>query len=159
MVLPLLLLLLPPPPPPPSPPSPGVPGPPTQPEVVAWGENGVTIATSLPKLGSGIELYLTVTSVLNGSEVTTHSTALSGQVEGRRIEVAVPNVTYHRWLQFQASASNYLGSSRSSSLSLPGGWGRGGEGSVWGGGFLVGWWCDGVVVWQCDGVLGDGVMV
>lgn len=104
------------------PPLPGVPGPPTQPQVVAWGENSVIIVTSLQKLGSGTDLYLTVTSVLNGSELTRHSTALPGQREGRRIEVVVPHVTYHRSLQFLASASNYLGPSRNSSLSLPGGW-------------------------------------
>lgn len=106
----------------------GVPSPPSRPRITSWKEGCATIAANLSKFGSRSDFSLGYILVLNGTQVrTVVGIEFHGNYTlGERVEIAVVNVTYMGDWQFAMLASDYLGYSLPSELSLRGkftGWG------------------------------------
>ena len=100
----------------------GVPSPPTAPQIISWREDSVTISTSVQKFGSEFDFLLNSVLVLNGTVVSTEvGTSLPGNyTRGEEVELQMRNISYRGDLRFAVIASNHLGSSPASQLSLRG---------------------------------------
>ncbi len=101
----------------------GVPSPPAQPQIIGWRDDSVTINTTLHKFGSELDFSLRSILVLNGTVVSADDVGVSlpGNYSlGEGVELTMTNISYRGDLRFAVIASNHLGSSLASELSLRG---------------------------------------
>ena len=100
----------------------GVPSPPTKPRIVSWNDDSVTISTTLHKFGSELDFSLSSILVLNDTVVSTYMgmSLPDNYTLGDEVELTVANVSYRGDWRFAVIASNHLGSSLASELSLRG---------------------------------------
>ncbi len=100
----------------------GVPSPPNRPSITSWEDDRVTLVTSITKFGSKLNFSLGYILVLNDTKVSSvRGMDFRGNFTlGEEVEVMVDNVAYRGDWRFAVLASNYLGSSLSSELSLRG---------------------------------------
>ena len=100
----------------------GVPSPPSQPEIVSWSDEGVIISTIVHKFGSSLDFMLIPVKFLNETVVSSGvGTALPGNYTlGDEVQLHMRNVSYRGDWRFAVIASNRLGSSLTSQLSLRG---------------------------------------
>ena len=100
----------------------GVPSPPSKPVITSWGEDYVTISTNVSKVGSELDFSLSSVLILNETvELISDGVDLPvNYTVGEELELMMMNVTYRGDWRFAVLATNYLGSSLLSELSLKG---------------------------------------
>lgn len=100
----------------------GVPSSPSIPQIRGWGENEVVISTSIPKFGSKLNFSFSIIVLLNEVENSGINAIMLAEDyrEGDEILLTLKNVSYRGEIAFQALATNYLGPSLPSDVSLEG---------------------------------------
>jgi len=100
----------------------GVPSPPTKPVITTWTGDTVTVNTTLIKFGSKVNLSLSCVLLLNGTEIARFvGIELPQDYKlNQEVELLLTNVSYRGDLRFAVFATNYLGPSLLSELSLTG---------------------------------------
>ena len=100
----------------------GVPSSPSQPQIHGWGKNTVVISTSIPKFGSQVNFSLSIVVFLNQVQVSTmiRIDLPEDYQERNEILLTLANISYRGEKTFQALATNFLGPSLPSDVSLEG---------------------------------------